>query len=1746
MCQGIGTIIVQTAADPNSQYTWAFPDGSTISGNVSNGRDKLTLENIEPSMSGIYRVTVVDDNLCELYDEIDITILASDDPECLSNLSFSNLFPIQCSTDELPLMDDNGITGSWSPGSVLEQFAGQTLTFRFIPDDPTVAPEDFLITVEDLSDFPNFATEPAEIPILCNASDTTFDFIEMFQMNYNDFRLVVSGDLDLFDFIPTNTIGVVNSFVDEFRSIDVRGVSPRTVGFQIDALADCGADPITKSFFVTIIDDVDPIRIDTALCEGDFFEIGGYKIFQDTVIVSDYACDTMLVAEIQKLRPQTTVRFEAISAACGEGIYYYDTIVGGNYIGFVKSPLVNAPPYGPNYDTLFTETFLGEYVLPLPASNGCDSIQKVSFSIGRSSIQQIEFDLCSNKDTVIQIGNNSYDINKDVPYRYIPVSGCDFVEISANILPAIADSLPPATYCASEVVSVEISPGTFMDFDTSFTYPYTVELAQGANGCPATLFIDFTFIQPTRSTLNRRICPGESFTIGNVTFDQAVTDQEVTLVGASETGCDSIVTVTVTVVEPQNIDINETICEEDSYTVEGEVFDFVNPNGTVVVPSTLGCDSLIYDVQLSFFQVNDTIIAPVICPGDEIFLPEYNYTIDIDNMTADLVGSTADGCAQNVLIRATIDEPIRTSFDLSICDGDSYSFGGADLTAPGAYHDTLTAASGCDSISTLNLSLYPPLPTMNDGILSECQGRPVVHLGKSYFQEGDYTDTLQNKNGCDSIVTFSVRFDPVIRNDIGVMNICPDEILDFLGKNYDQEGIYEDTLQTTLGCDSIVQFEVDFYEIITDDIGILYTCPDQPLDFLGQSYDAEGSYSQTLDSKNGCDSIVQFEVAFYDVPTTDIGILNTCPEQPLDFLGQSYDTEGNYSVTLTSGDGCDSIVSFELVYYSIPTTDIGVLNTCPDESLFFNGEEFTAEGNYSSTFTSADGCDSIVSFELVYYPIPTTDIGILYTCPDEPLTFEGESFDSEGIHSVTLQSADGCDSIVTFELDFFDIPNTDIGVLTSCPQVPVIFLGKTYDSPGTYSDVLESADGCDSIVTFEVQFEDLPVTEEFVTICPGEQHFVFNNAYALEIDTVITIPGGSSIGCDTSVHLILTYVSPLESDQSFTICQGESFTFGGQTFDAAVTNVPVIFTSKEDCDSIVNVTVNVLPTYDIDLGDVQICGQGSHIQGDTTLTEEGPHVLQYMTNMGCDSIVRLNIVRVAEFSESISETLCPGTSTVINGTTYDASGTYMDSLMTDEGCDSILTINIEVLEPLDTTFMPMEQICFGTSYDFNGVNYTASGAYVLNFQSVEGCDSVVVMNLEVQEEITSTVNATTCSNEPYIFEGQPYSETGVYSVVYPSIDGCDSTIVLDLEVLQSFEVDLGTRQICIGGSLDIGGFILDQEDTYMLPFITADGCDSIVTVAIEIVENIEVDLGTVVICEGDAFSFGGNSITQSGTYSTTEPSAIGCDSTTTINIEVTPAMVVSITELIGSCEGVANGSFILEDIPGATPPFSISGLPGVDVVDALPFSVLGLEPGTYMFDVIDANGCMTEAEVEIPSGRDNGLMIRVVEIDPRGMYDLFIEYDGVIESIEWEDRDGLSCYDCPNPSVDITETTTFSVTVIDEDGCISRAEITLEPDAVGNVYFPNIISPNSALGNHRFFPQTESKSAGAHYDVFIYDRWGNMVYEMLNAPVNDISFGWNGRYSDNRINAGVFVYSVRIYKENGIVETFKGDLTVVE
>jgi hypothetical protein len=117
-----------------------------------------------------------------------------------------------------------------------------------------------------------------------------------------------------------------------------------------------------------------------------------------------------------------------------------------------------------------------------------------------------------------------------------------------------------------------------------------------------------------------------------------------------------------------------------------------------------------------------------------------------------LVGS---GCDTIAPVCNTTD----TFLNASICNGQTYSVGDSIYSQTGSYSDTLQNSGGCDSIVNLHLTV---LPISHDSITASiCAGQTYTVGTFTHNQTGIYSDTLQNMNGCDSIVSLQLMVDSV-------------------------------------------------------------------------------------------------------------------------------------------------------------------------------------------------------------------------------------------------------------------------------------------------------------------------------------------------------------------------------------------------------------------------------------------------------------------------------------------------------------------------------------------------------------------------------------------------------------------------------------------------------------------------------------------------------------------------------------------------------------------------------------------------------------------------------------------------------------------------------------------------------------------------------------------------------------------------------------------------------------------------
>lgn len=144
----------------------------------------------------------------------------------------------------------------------------------------------------------------------------------------------------------------------------------------------------------------------------------------------------------------------------------------------------------------------------------------------------------------------------------------------------------------------------------------------------------------------------------------------------------------------------------------------------------------------------------------------------------------------------------------------------------------------------------------------------------------------------------------------------------------------------------------------------------------------------------------------------------------------------------------------------------------------------------------------------------------------------------------------------------------------------------------------------------------------------------------------------------------------------------------------------------------------------------------------------------------------------------------------------------------------------------------------------------------------------------------------------------------------------------------------------------------------------------------------------------------------------------------------------------------------------------------------------------------------------------------------------------------WTPATGLSCVDCPAPSVVITRNITYRVEGDNDGGCPVFDEVVIEPVCLASELFvPNTFSPNGDGKNDRFYPMGQGVS-GIRF-MRIFNRWGELVFEKTNFNANDPAAGWDGTYKGRLLTPDVYVYIIGILCHDNKQVDLKGNVTLL-
>ena len=579
---------------------------------------------------------------------------------------------------------------------------------------------------------------------------------------------------------------------------------------------------------------------------------------------------------------------------------------------------------------------------------------------------------------------------------------------------------------------------------------------------------------------------------------------------------------------------------------------------------------------------------------------------------------------------------------------------------------------------------------------------------------------------------------------------------------------------------------------------------------------------------------------------------------------------------------------------------IGELTLTPGFILEGNVIDFRISIDSITLIDEQRNLTPVVGTEIIFNPVRFLDSTAATTtiCQGESINFNNALLTESGIYRDTLKNVFGGDSISILNLNVMPNPAATINE-TICQDEIYLFGGDTLSQAGTYTKMSQAFNGCDSTTTLELTVLDTLHTVIEKTICQGDS-FEFKEQFLTTAgnyrDTLT-----AANGCNQYIFLNLTVEDTLQSVIDRTICQGDMFSFNEQTFMEAGTYRDTL-TAANGCDQYIVLNLSVAEKFQTTLTQ-SICQGEAYLFGEVARVESGIYQQNLSAINGCDSVVTLNLT-VNEIAETtISQTICETAVYDFNGRALASAGIYRDTLSNVNGCDSFVVLTLKISDRFETNLN--RAICVGESMSFNGQTLETSGIYQQDFVAANGCDSMVTLNLTVHSTDFTALSEEICAGSSRSFNGHDLSEAGTYLDTLSNQNGCDSLVEITLTVAPMLE-STSEQTICAGDTVEFHTFILTETNSYTAILKTAEGCDSMVILNLQVLENIETTIEAM-LCPQNSLLFGDDMLTEAGVYTQNLVSTDGCDSTVTLNLTMGIAGE-------GACQSVSIEETFLQSI----------------------------------------------------------------------------------------------------------------------------------------------------------------------------------------------------------------------------------------
>ena len=657
-------------------------------------------------------------------------------------------------------------------------------------------------------------------------------------------------------------------------------------------------------------------------------------------------------------------------------------------------------------------------------------------------------------------------------------------------------------------------------------------------------------------------------------------------------------------------------------------------------------------------------------------------------------------------------------------------------------------------------------------------------------------------------------------------------------------------------------------------------------------------YTVTISSPVGCSNDETYNVLVNSLDTTPVNI-TAC--ESYTWNGVTYDTSGIFLEHHQNANGCDSMVILYLtinnpIHQSITATGI--------EGYEWHDSVYTQDGDYLFSHLDANGCMQVDTLHLTIYHGTTTQFDTTVCESDLPMEWGGVIFAEVGTHVDSLETFEGADSLVFWNVHVVEMP-----LITHTPDTAVL-AGDSLTLWAAGSDILTWTDSDGNPVGGGATISVRPLTSGYYFVTGYS-----SGAIVGEDSSVLQCPATDSIWVEVLPNpdtMLLT-----DSVCVYYVWYGDTLTQSDVYYHT--------MTNQLGYDSVEVLTLTVFPTSTFDTFAIA-CDQFTW--RDSIYTESGV-VVSYLTNaVGCDSVVTLHLTITNTDYTDYTDEVCDSLRW-IDGNLYTESTDGPTFTLTNAaGCDSVVTLHLTITNTDHTDYT--DDVCDSLRW-IDGNLYTEStDGSTFTLTNAAGCDSVVTLHLTVRHSTGTTLNAEVVQNNlPYTLNDSTYTATGTYYQHFTNAAGCDSTVTLNLTVYHNTTAQVYATVCASALPYTWSGHVFAEAGTFTDTLLTTHGADSVVTYTLT-VDNISATIGNVdhIVCYGDSTGFAAATVTGGQPPMT-------CAWTNTANITLSTT-----TTLI--------------DVPAGFYTFTVTDVIGCTAVDTVTIiSLFGeVDPGTISADQV--------------------------------------------------------------------------------------------------------------------------------------------------------------------------------------------------